>query len=43
MFDVVVSKNLSNNESLAAYTDTPFVSFSQSDLGAFCSEIEKLV
>ena len=37
------SNNLSNKEALAAYTETPIISFSESDLEAFCSEIEKLV
>ncbi len=43
ILNVVESNNLSNKEALAAYTKTPVVSFSQGDLGAFCSEIEKLV
>ena len=40
---VVENNSLSNKEAIAAYTETPVVSFSQGDLGAFCSEIEKLV
>ena len=43
ILNVVESNNLSNKEALAAYTKTPVISFSQGDLGAFCSEIEKLV
>ena len=43
VLNVVKSNNLSNKEALTAYTETPVVSFSQGDLGAFCSEIEKLV
>ena len=43
VLNVVKSNNLSNKEALAAYTETPVVSFSQGDLDAFCSEIEKLV
>ena len=43
VLNVVESNNLSNKEALAAYTETPVVSFSQGDIGAFCSEIEKLV
>ena len=39
----VKSNNLSNKEALAAYTETPIISFSQSGLEAFCSEVEKLV
>ena len=43
VLNVLESNNLSNKEALTAYTKTPVVSFSQGDLGAFCSEIEKLV
>ena len=43
VLNVVDSNNLSNKEALAAYTETPIISFSQGDLEAFCSEIEKLV
>ena len=43
VLNVVDSNNLSNKEALAAYTETPIISFSQGDLGAFCSEIEKLI
>ena len=43
ILNVVENNNLSNKEAIAAYTETPVVSFSQGDLDAFCSEIEKLV
>ena len=43
VLNVVESNNLSNKEALAAYTETPIISFSQNGLEAFCSEIEKLV
>ena len=43
VLNVVKSNNLSNKEALAAYTEAPVISFSQSNLEAFCSEIEKLV
>ncbi len=43
ILNVIESNNLSNKESLVAYTETPVVSFSQGGLEAFCSEIEKLV
>ena len=43
VLNVVESNNLSNKEALAAYTETPVVSFSQGDIGAFCADIEKLV
>ena len=43
VLNVVRSNNLSNKEALAAYTETPVVSFSQNGLEAFCSEIGKLV
>jgi dethiobiotin synthetase len=43
ILNVVESNNLSNKEALAAYTETPVVSFSQDNLETFCSEIEKLV
>ena len=43
ILNVVENNNLSNKEALAAYTETPVVSFSQGDLDAFRSEIEKLV
>ena len=43
VLNVVESNSLSNKEALAAYTETPVVSFSQDGLEAFCSEIEKLI
>jgi len=43
VLNVVKSNNLSNKEALSAYTETPVISFSQRSLGAFCSEIEKLI
>ena len=43
VLNVVKSNNLSNKEALTAYTETPVISFSQSGLEAFCSEIGKLV
>ena len=43
VLNVVESNNLSNKEALAAYTETPVISFSKGGLEAFCSEIEKLV
>jgi len=43
ILNVVENNNLSNKEAIAAYTETPVVSFSQGGLDAFCSEIEKLV
>jgi len=43
ILNVVEDNNLSNKEALIAYTKTPVVSFSQDNLGAFCSEIERLV
>ena len=43
VLNIVKSNNLSNKEALAAYTETPIISFSQGDLGVFCSEIEKLI
>ena len=43
ILNVVENNNLSNKEAIAAYTETPVVSFFQGDLDAFCSEIEKLV
>jgi dethiobiotin synthetase len=43
VLNVVKSNKLSNKEALAAYTETPVISFSQSGLEAFCSEIGKLV
>ena len=43
VLNVVKSNNLSNKEALAAYTETPVISFSQGDLEVFCSEIGKLV
>jgi len=39
----VRSNDLSNKEALTAYTETPVVCFSHSRLGAFYSEIERLV
>ena len=43
VLNVVKSNNLSNKEALSAYTETPVISFSQSSLEVFCSEIEKLI
>ena len=43
VLNIVKSNNLSNKEALAAYTETPIISFSQGDLEVFCSEIGKLV
>jgi dethiobiotin synthetase len=43
VLNAVKSNKLSNKEALAAYTETPVLSFSQSGLEAFCSEIGKLV
>ena len=43
ILNVVENNNLSNKEAIAAYTETPVVSFSQGGLDAFYSEIEKLV
>ena len=43
VLNVVKSNDLSNKEALSAYTETPVISFSQQSLGAFCSEIEKLI
>ena len=43
ILNAVETNNLSNKEALAAYTETPVVSFSQGGLEAFCLEIEKLV
>ena len=43
VLNVVERNNLSNKEALAAYTETPIISFSQNGLEAFCSEIGKLV
>ena len=43
VLNAVKSNNLSNREALAAYTCAPIISFSQSGLEAFCSEVEKLV
>ena len=43
VLNVVKSNKLSNKEALSAYTETPVISFSQSGLEAFCSEIGKLV
>ena len=43
VLNVVKSNNLSNKEALSAYTETPVISFSQRSLGAFYSEIEKLI
>jgi len=39
----VSENNLSNKDALAAYTQTPVVSFSMRSLEEFCSEIEGLV
>ena len=39
----VKSNSLYNKDALVAYTETPVVSFSQGNLEAFCSEIERLV
>ena len=43
VLNAVKSNNLSNKEALAAYTETPIISFSESSLEAFRSEIERLV
>ena len=43
VLNVVKNNSLFNKEALAAYTETPIISFSQSGLEAFCSEVEKLV
>ena len=43
VLNVVRRNNLSNKEALKAYTKTPVISFSQGDLEAFYSEIERLV
>ena len=43
VLNVVKTNSLSNKEALAAYTEAPIISFSQDDLEAFCSEIEKLI
>ena len=43
VLNVVRRNNLSNKEALTAYTETPVISFSQSGLEAFCSEVVKLV
>ena len=43
VLNVVKSNNLSNKVALTAYTETPVISFSQSGLEVFCSEIGKLV
>ena len=43
VLNAVKSNNLSNKEALAAYTETPIISFSQGDLEVFCSEIGRLV
>ena len=43
ILNVVERNSLSNKDALVAYTETPIVSFSKDNLGAFCSEIEKLV
>jgi len=37
------TNRLSNKESLVSYTDVPVISFSQDDLKAFYSEVDKLV
>ena len=43
VLNAVKSNNLFNKEALAAYTETPIISFSQRGLEDFCSEVEKLV
>ena len=43
VLNVVKSNSLSNKEALAAYTETPVISFSQGGLEGFCSEIGRLV
>ena len=43
VLNIVKSNSLSNKEALAAYTETPVISFSQGGLESFCSEIGKLV
>ena len=43
VLNAVKSNDLSNKEALAAYTKIPIISFSQSGLEVFCSEVENLV
>ena len=43
VLNIVKSNSLSNKEALAAYTETPVISFSQGRLEDFCTEIGKLV
>jgi len=43
VLNAVKSNNLFNKEALAAYTETPIISFSQRGLEDFCSEVERLV
>jgi dethiobiotin synthetase len=43
VLNAVKSNNLFNKEALTAYTETPVISFSQTGLEAFYSEIGKLV
>lgn len=43
VLNVVKGNSLSNKEALAAYTETPIISFSESGLEAFYSEIERLI
>jgi len=43
ILNMIENNSLSNKEALVAYTETPVFSFSQGDLDAFCSEIERLV
>ena len=43
VLNAVKSNKLSNKEALTAYTETPIISFSESSLEAFRSEIEMLV
>ena len=43
VLNAVKNNSLFNKEALAAYTETPIISFSQSGLKAFCSEVERLV
>jgi len=43
ILNVVKTNMLYNKEALSAYTKVPVISFSQSDLEAFYSEIDKLV
>ena len=39
----IEANQLSNAEALRAYTEVPIIEYSKSNLGFFCSEIEKLI